>query len=134
MAQAGTGFYDWNDTAPSWMGYFIDHNHLMPAGGRIDPTAVSVDANGHAYIPSGFIVGRSQAEIDADAPFGKAEATDVQVYLVAYEVRDALYNADIELVRPHAGVIVKHNFLPDQTHFTALKAELDKRYQLVKGV
>lgn len=62
-------------------------------------------------IVSGTVVGRTLAERDAGTAYGKADAADDEVYIVAFDVYDASINPDIELYRP--GSIVKENFLPN---------------------
>lgn len=137
MARAMIDLHDLKNTAPDWAGYFIDHDKMLPAGGQIDVASVPA-TNGIKYVPSGTVVGRTQAQIDADAPFtyltAGAAGPFAQVYIVVFEVENAERNADIELLRPHAGAIVKWNFLPDQAVVTARRADLENNYVLVKGV
>ncbi len=68
-------------------------------------------------VPSGTVVGRTIAERDAGTAFGPAGAADDEVYIVCFDVYDAIMNPDIELYRPNS--IVKENFLPVWTALAA---------------
>lgn len=61
-------------------------------------------------IVSGTVIGRTNAEAIAGTPFGPAANTDDQVYLLAFDIHDALRNPDADLYR--YGRLVKMNFLP----------------------
>lgn len=61
-------------------------------------------------VPSGTVIGRTIAERDAGTAFGPAAAADDEVYLVCFDVLDAVTNPDVELYRP--GSVVKETFVP----------------------
>lgn len=90
--------------------------------------------NGMKPIPSGTLVGRTYAERNSGVAFGPAasDGSDDEVYLVAFDVTDALQNNDVELYRP--GSVVKENLLPGwSTMADPLKAQLRAIYSTVKG-
>ena len=134
MARAESDRYQFRNARPDWRGWFIEDETLMPAGGRFDASTITANSFGRKTIESGFIVGRNQTEIDAKALFRKAVAGDIQVYVIAFDVRNLDVNAEIDLIRPHAGFVIKENFLPDQVHLGVMRADLLKSYILTKGV
>ena len=84
------------------------------------------------HIPSGTLVGRTYAERDADTPFGPAADADDEVYLLAFDLTDAAYDADGDLYRP--GSIVKENLLTSFAGLSAtLKGKVRTLYQCVRG-
>jgi hypothetical protein len=81
------------------------------------PTAIA-DNNQAVYagagkkvIRSGTAVGRTFAERANGDPFGPADPTDSEIYLVAFENPEPDRNPVVELYRH--GSVVKENFLPD---------------------
>lgn len=89
---------------------------------------------GAVGIPSGTVVGRTIAERDAKTPFGPADAADDEIFLVAFDVSDALRVNDIELYRPNS--IVKENYLPEVLAGTldaGVLAEVRARYICTTG-
>jgi hypothetical protein len=68
------------------------------------------DAGVLRTVPSGTAIGRTLAERDAATGFGPADAADDEIFLVAFDVTDAVRNPDVELYRHNS--IVKENFLP----------------------
>lgn len=83
-------------------------------------------------IPSGTVLGRTYAERDANTPFGPAADADDEVYLLVFDVPDALTNNDATLYRP--GSIVKENLLGTFAALsTTLKAKVRATYVCVKG-
>ena len=134
MARAESDRYQYRTGRPDWRGWFIEDESLMPGGGKFDAATVAVNTFGRKPLESGFIVGRNQVEIDARGPFRKAVAGDIQVYVLAFEVRNLDVQNDIDLVRPQSGMIIKENYLPDQTHLGVMRADLLKSYILTKGV
>ena len=120
-------------TAPIWAGDFLNREHLVPGGAKVDPAGFAADANGFKPIPSGTPIGRTYAERDAGTAFGPADAADDEVYLVAFAVRDALRNNDVELYRHNS--IVKENFLPNFAGIAAgVIAKIRSLYSTTKGV
>ncbi|MBX6772689.1 MAG: hypothetical protein IRY83_13245 [Chloroflexi bacterium] len=120
-------------TAPAWAGDFLNREHLVPGGARVDASQFAPDAAGRRFIPAGTAVGRTFAERDAGAGFGPATATDDEIYLTAFDVTDATLNADVELYRH--GSIVKENFLPNFAGLDAgVIAKLRALYTTTKGV
>lgn len=121
-------------TSPAWAGECLGPETLIPGGAKIDPTGFPADAQGRKPIPAGTFIGRSYAERDAGTGFGPADVlTDDEVFLVAFDVVDALHIAEAELYQH--GRVVKENFLPEWTTFTAdEKAKVRELYQSIVGV
>jgi hypothetical protein len=84
-------------TSPAWAGDFLDRNSLMPGGARVDPAGFTADSKGRKPIASGTLLGRTYAERDAKTGFGPAAATDDEIYLLAFDVTDAVFLPDCEL-------------------------------------
>ena len=95
---------------PNFMVDFLDREHLLPGGARLDPAGFTADANGRKPVIAGTIVGRTRAERDAGTGYGPAGAADEEVYIVAFDCTNALDNPDVELVRHFSGI--KENKLP----------------------
>jgi hypothetical protein len=93
---------------------------------------------GTEYIPSGTLVARTWVQRDASTPFGAIGSTDPatiagEVYLTAFDVRDATLIADCELVRHN--VAIAENYLPNWANYTtAQKAWLRANYVCGTGV
>jgi len=124
-------------TSPNWAGDSLGRKYLMPAGGKLDNAAFgAADSSGRLPIPSGTVVGRSIAERNANAPFGPAADTDVDIYITAFDVSDVLVNDDVELARPYAGLVVKENFLPTPlaSLTSTIQAAIRARYTCTIGV
>jgi hypothetical protein len=97
-------------TNPAWAGDYMDRYSLIPGGAKLDAATFPL-TSGKAYVPSGTLIGRTYAERDAGTGFSPATvATDDELYLVAFDVTDALIEDDVELYRHRC--IVKENFLP----------------------
>lgn len=123
--------------SPRWAGRSIAPCHLMPGGGKLDNTAFgAVDSAGRLTIPSGTVVGRTISERNANSPFGPAADTDVDIYIVAYDVRDAMVNDDCELVAPYSGLLIKENYLPTPlaSLTTAVQALVRGKWPTTLGV
>lgn len=88
---------------------------------------------GEVFIPSGTLVGRTEAEMLASAPWGPADvAGDHQMFLTMYDVYDARENAEVEFYRP--GAQVKENFLPGwSTLATNIKTKIRSLYVCFLG-
>lgn len=87
------------------------------------------------FVPSGTVLGRTQAEADANAPFGPAVATDSenQVYLLAFDVDDAAENNDGVLYRHNA--VVKENLLPGWSTLAAgVQGMVRTKYNCIRGI
>ncbi|MBW4648920.1 MAG: hypothetical protein KME06_09480 [Kastovskya adunca ATA6-11-RM4] len=120
-------------TPPAWAGDFLDRHSLIPGGARINPADFAADVEGRKPIKSGTLLGRTFAERTAGTGFGVAAATDEEIYLLAFDVTDAVFCADCELYRHNS--LVKENFLPDwATMATALKDKIRALYQTTTGV
>lgn len=98
-----------------------------------DDTATYAGTTNVAHIPSGTLLGRTIAEREAGTAFGPWLTGDEEVYLLAFDVTNALINADCELYRNFS--IVKENFLPSwTTAWTAgMKAALRAAYRCTSG-
>lgn len=96
--------------SPEWAGDFLSRDHLVPMPAKVDAAQWVADADGRKPIPSGTPIGRTIAERDAGDAFGPADAADDEVFLLAFDIPDAVLNDDAELYRP--GSAVKENFLP----------------------
>ena len=119
-------------TGAAWCGDFLDEDSLMPGGGRVDPATVVAGVNGYKTIVSGSLVGRTIAQRTAGAPFHIAVDADEEVFIVAFDVTDALKKADVELYRPQS--VVKENFLPNfGTLSAALLAKVRSTYITTRG-
>lgn len=77
---------------------------------------------GTLYVPSGIVVGRTYAERNAGTPFGVGVASDDELFISAFEIRNALVDDDIVLVKHN--VTIKENYLPDYTTLTAAAASV----------
>jgi hypothetical protein len=96
-------------------------------------TATYPGTSGRKYFPSGFVFGRTYAERDADAPWGKAADTDDEVLIGIREIYDASKHTDMEFYRP--GKVVKENYLPGFSALSAaIKAKIRSVYVTTKGV
>lgn len=122
--------------SPEWMADYGSRDHLVPGGHKVNSADAGfvADGNGRKPIPSGTPLGRTIAERDAGTGFGPAAATDpeTEVFLLAFDVSDALKNDDCELYRP--GSVVKENFLPGFGSLVAgVITFLRNRYIMVHG-
>jgi len=96
-------------------------------------TATYPGTTGRKYIPSGTVFGRTFAERDANAPWGKAADADDEVYIGTREIYDANKMTDMEFYRP--GKVVKENYLPGFSALSAaIKAKIRSTYVTTKGV
>jgi len=88
-------------------------------------------------VPSGILVGRTQADIDTNGMFKLATAANiatlVEVYLTAFSQPDLSRTNDITLTRP--GFVVKQNRLPGWTTLdAAVQAKIRQVYTCTIGV
>lgn len=130
---AGINFSGTSLTSPVWAGDFLDRNRLVAGGAKVDATQWTADANNRKPIQSGTLIGRTYAERDAGTGFGPAEATDNEIYLVAFDVTDAMQNDDVELYRHNS--LVKENKLPGWGALAvALQDKIRELYTTTLGV
>lgn len=73
------------------------------------------DGTKKKVVPSGSLVGRTEAERLAGTLFGPATETDDEFYIVPFEIHDLARNPDVELLKPNNAFAVNENFLPDWT-------------------
>lgn len=87
---------------------------------------------GRKTIKSGTPVGRTFAERDSSTPFGPASGSDDEVYLVAFDIEDAVSDPDATFYRP--GSLVKENYLPDiDTMDGSVRSKIRELYQCIVG-
>ena len=126
---AGIEFTDYDrNLLPAWVGDYLSREHLLPAGGMVDPSEFTPDSDGRVYIPSGTLVGRTLVERDAGTGYGPYAEGDDDVYLIVHDVRDA--NRDPEVTLYRHGSVVKVNFLPEGVDAAAV----EQRYATQIGV
>lgn len=119
-------------TAPRWAAEVMDERTMLPGGARLDAAAFTADGQGRKPVPAGTFIGRTLAERDANAGFGPWLTGDEDVYLVAFDVLDAVINADVELYRNQA--MVYENWLPGWAGLSApTKAAIRAKYQCIVG-
>lgn len=84
------------------------------------------------HVPSGTVVGRTLAEANNGDGFGPAAASDDEIYLLLFDVGDALSNPDCEMCRPNSQV--RTNFLPNWGDVpSAVQAIVRQRYLCTIG-
>lgn len=133
MANRGMTISGPHLSSPVWLADFASRDHLIPAGGRMDPAAITADSAGKKFLPSGTLVGRTFAERDAKTPYGLWASGDDEAYLVAFDVPDLNRVDEIELVRHNA--VVKENYLPGWAGLAAgVKAQIRATYRCILGV
>lgn len=101
------------------------------------PTALAIGDTGNfsglKFIISGTLVGRTFAERDAGTGFGPAASTDDEIFLLAFDVPDAIQNPFGAVYRHTC--LVFENYLPGWTPMsTDLKTAIRNRYQCMLGV
>ncbi|MGK7899077.1 MAG: hypothetical protein AB4372_37035 [Xenococcus sp. (in: cyanobacteria)] len=111
--------YQDSKTPPIWAQDGVGRYHLMPNTGLIElddflPYEIQ-DPPGskpRLFVPSGTLVGRTQAEIDGGVGFGIADpATDLEMFLTTRDLFDLRDSNIVPLYRPNS--IVLYNFLPE---------------------
>ena len=109
--------YPVQNTTPIWAGDGLTNYTQMPNGTILEETDFIpyevTDPGGHKrlYVPSGTLVGRSEAERNAGTGFGIADpATDDEMYLIVYDAYDLRDNNLVQLYRPTK--LVFYNHLP----------------------
>jgi len=97
-------------------------------------TATYAGSTGRKPIKAGTLLGRTYAQRDAGTGFGLADvAGDDEIYLLAFDVTDALFEADCELYSHNC--VVKENLLPDwSTYDSTTKTKIRSLYQCVAGI
>lgn len=101
------------------------------------PTALAIGDTGNfsglKFIISGTLVGRTFAERDAGTGYGPAVSTDDEIFLLAFDVPDAVQNPFGAVYRHTC--LVFENYLPEWTAMsTDLKTAIRNRYQCMLGV
>lgn len=87
---------------------------------------------GDRRVESGTLLGRTFTERDAGTGFGPWALNDDEVYLLAFQIDNALIDNDVTLVRPQT--LIKENWLPDWANYSSdKKTALRKAYQVVRG-
>lgn len=134
MPKAQITFHPKNSTSAVWAGDGIGHENLLPGGVLVDETEFTAGSDGRKYIPSGTLLGRTDAEAVAGTGFGLADvANDDEIYLLVFDCYDALKNDEVELYR-HNRLVYK-NFLPDWGTYTATeKAWIEANYECMYAV
>lgn len=120
--------------APVFTNDFLGRDQLIPGGAKVNSADVGfvADSAGRKFIAAGTAIGRTLAERDASTGFGPAADADDEVYLIAFDVTNALDLDDVELIRPN--VVIKENFLPAwATLSVAIKAKLRGLYNMTRG-
>ena len=105
--------YPVNNTPPVWAGDGLSHYTQMPNGSLLEEADFIPyeTSDGRLYIPSGTLVGRSEAERNAGTAFGIADpATDDEMFLILYDVYDIRDDNTVQLYRPTK--LVFYNHLP----------------------
>lgn len=89
---------------------------------------------GKKQVPSGTLIGRTNAERDAFAAWGPADvAGDDEIYLTVREAADLAKNNDTEIYRHNS--VVKENYLPGwATLAGGVKTKIRALYQCIVGV
>lgn len=89
--------------------------------------------SGMKFVPSGTLIGRTLAERDAGTGFGPGATTDDELFLLAYDVPDAIQNSFGAVYRHTC--LVYENYLPGWSGLAAgLKTAIRSRYQCMLGV
>lgn len=87
---------------------------------------------GMVYVRSGTAIGRTYAERDAGTAFGPAGDADDEIYLLVYDIDDALMEADADLYR--WGSLVDEAHLPGWSDLSStVKAYIRSKYQCMRG-
>lgn len=115
-----------------WAGDYLNREHLIPGGAKVKAADFTAGGDGRKYIPSGTIVGRTYTERDAGNGYGPAADADDEVYIVAFDVSDALDVDDVEIYRPNS--MVYENFLPGWAGASAtIKGKIRAAYNTANG-
>lgn len=116
-----------------WAADFISPERLLPGGARVDPAAFTADSLGRKFIAAGTMLGRTYAERDAGTGYGPVDPVgDNEMYLLAFDVTDAVKNPDCDLLRH--GTLVKENYLPGWSGLAAnVQAAIRANYQTTIG-
>lgn len=101
------------------------------AGGE----SATYPGSGPIVVEAGTLVGRTFAERDADVGYGQPDvdaSPDSQLYLTAFTVLDAAFNADVTLIRH--GTLIYENKLPGWAALSNdAKARIRERYQCIQS-
>lgn len=89
---------------------------------------------GKKFIPSGTLLGRTNAERDAGTPFGPLASTDDEIGILLFDVIDAVLHPDCELLRPRRAVQIAENYLPGWTSVAgAVQTLIRANYNCIIG-
>lgn len=95
-------------------------------------TAQFAGISGQKVIKAGTLVGRTWAERDANVPYGVAVDADEDIYLLAFDVENAIAQPDCALLRHNT--LVRDALLPGWAALSpALKAKVRSLYECVKA-
>ena len=130
---ASMTFIDYGQASSrAFMGDISDRNHLMPGGGQL-AVAGSWSGLTNNLVPSGTIVGRTNAEKLSGADFGPADDADDEMFIVHDETSVAT-GADRVTNLVRHGSQIKYDFLASWAGAsTAVKNKLHASYNIVKG-
>lgn len=87
---------------------------------------------GRVWVRSGTLLGRTNAERDAGTPYGPAAAADDEIFILCYDIDDAIRNPDAELYRPGGLVDIVHLW-SYAAAASGIKTKLASTYQLMRG-
>ncbi len=107
-------------TAPQWLIEKIVTDRLtIPGGIFIDEADFTADAKGKKLVPSGTLLGRTNAEKMAGTGYGKAAAGDEDITINLHDFMDVATDPYGAGIVPKAGISVAYNFLYDWDNLTA---------------
>lgn len=125
----GMDFTNYTKTTGQWRGDFSDRRSHIPGGIPLDKTAM-LAAFSDGLIPSGTLVGRTDAERAAGTPFGMFTAGDTEAYLT---LDDANVNNDVNVAAYRPGNIVYTMHLPTASQSGAAATFIASKYIVNKG-
>jgi hypothetical protein len=97
-----------------------------------DATVCTYAGIGARPLYAGTLVGRTYAQRDAGVMFHNAVDADEEIYIVAFDIPDALRTNEISLIRPQTRI--KENRLPGFSSLSAtLKTKVRTLYQCYRG-
>jgi hypothetical protein len=107
---------------PVWAGDWLDREHVLPGGVRLDAASFTAGSDGKKTAYSGTPVGRKNGE----TVWGPAADDDDHVRLLAFDAPDIASNANGDLYRPGSLVYLdKLPVTPSAAVLTKLKATYD---------
>ncbi|GHG37479.1 hypothetical protein GCM10017784_34810 [Deinococcus indicus] len=120
---------NYTKTTGQWRGDFSDRRSHIPGGIPLDKTSLLTTFT-DGLIPSGTLVGRTDAERNAGSPFGLFTAGDTEAYLT---LDDANVNADVNVAAYRPGNIVYTMHLPTASQSGAAATFIASKYIVNKG-